>query len=769
MLQALTRWATLLCALALLAGPGAHAETLTATGTVLMPDGEPAAGAEVFVFWFFSNADGEVDQVEAETTTAEDGIFELTVEGQGDSIRSWPVGAMLEGYGLGWTATEPDRLHDLTIRLHEGTTVAGRVVDPTGQPVEGATVMVQEVGGDEDSSDSIYPPQRLASETDADGRYEFPGMPVGKQVRLSAYSSGFAPCYFVRGKAEEMSDREITLEPGGAITGRVVREGEPVPGVRIHARREEGYHERAWATTREDGSFAIDQMKAGIQTVYVDPPESWTAAPVRHVNAPVGEPIDVGEIELIRGGVVNGLVSDRETGEPVTKVAVTAYPSEEDFPFAGLWTTYADADGHYELRLPPGRYWLHGDGRGAGYQYRGDEPWLHEVEVADGQSVEGFDMSLTPIEAHTVTGVVVDEDGRPVEGALVKAAGGVRGEAQTDAEGRFQIAGEGEGMTALLAIDQRRGLVARAVAHSIDDEPRITLGPGAWATIRLVDPEGNGIARQPVNCRYSVWDQARTYGRTLYLPKQFTDQDGRVRLGPLPSRVELEVWWYGAAEFITREDWGEGFTLQPGEERDVGRVVVDRAGATITGRVLDVDGNPVAECLVIDMIGEAETRTDESGRFEVTGLPFIRDGVRPTTAYRAFIVAGLPEGGVYGALPDFEVSWEFPADLALEAPGSLAGRLVGADGTPMAGDRVELSPVYYGPVFRVSASRFGDVLLEGHADTDEDGHFRFDGLIPGVRYRAYWRDARGIGLPVTDEIVTDPGNKIDLGDVSPNQ
>ncbi len=744
---------------------GVDAAELTVTGTVLTPEAGPAAGATVFANWLFVEKPGKYNHVQAETAAGADGAFELTLEGEGEPIHSWAVGAMMDGYGLGWAFVERAEAEGVVIRLHEPATVAGRVIGPDRQPVEGARVTVQEISASGDRGDSIYPPLTIRQTTGPDGRFEFPGMPADALVRLSAGASGYAPHYGSQKPVAAMGDAEIVLTPGGVITGRVTRGGEPVPEVRVWSRREQQYYGRSAAVTDERGAFALDQFKRGVQTVYVEAPEGWTAEPIEHVAANAGEPVELADIELIRGGVVTGVVGDRETGEPVTMAAVMAYASEEDFPFAGLWTAFADAEGQYELRMPPGRYWLHADGRGAGYRYRGEEPWLHEVEVVEGQSAE-LNIPLTPVAR--LAGTVVDAEGAPVEDALVIASGGVHGEAHTDAEGRFRLSGDGEAMTALLAIGKERGLVGRAVVKDISERPRITLEPGAWATLTMVDPAGRPIAGQHMACSYSVWDAERTHGWTLYVPMQYTDEGGRVRLGPLPGGVELRLWCYDAQAFIVEDDWGEAVTLRPGEERDVGRVVVDRFGATIAGQVLDIGGQPVEGALVIDMIGGQETRSNEHGRFELTGLPFSRQGVRPTSPYRAFIVAGVPAEDLCAALPDFDVSWEFDARVTLEPLGSVTGRLVQADGTTLPEARLDLWPMYSGRVPEVDAARLGSARLFAETATDDDGRFRFDGLIAGVTYRLICHGASGGRNTLPPEIVTEPGAVRELGDVSPN-
>ncbi|MCK4324624.1 MAG: carboxypeptidase regulatory-like domain-containing protein [Armatimonadetes bacterium] len=733
-------------------------------GRVLTPDGQPAANADVFTEWLFRDRPGHFDEVLAETTTGEDGRFTLTIEGNGEPWPRWAVGATKDGFGLGWTMVELSESEEIVIRLHQATIVAGRVVNPDGQPIEGAEVVVAETSGKEER-DSIYLWSRFAETTGADGHFEFSGMPLGKFVRLSARASGYVLYSGSAQPVELMADLEIELERGGVITGRVVADGKPVPEVEVWARREHPYYERSMARTGADGRFELDQLKAGMQTVYVEAPKGWTAEVVRHVTANVGQPIELEDIKLIRGGVVTGVVRDRVTGQPIKSVSVKAYLSEEEFPFGGWWSAYPDAEGRYSLRLPPGRYWLHGDGRGEGYQYRGEEPWLHEVDIATGENVEGFDIPLTP-EAR-VSGLVMDDGGRPVENVIVKAAGGADGETRTDARGRFTLGGRGDGLVSLLAIDDERGLVGQLVLPGVSEDARITLRPGAWAMLRIVDADGKGVQGQRVSCNYNIWDAERTYGRTLYVPAQFTDKEGRLRLGPLPAGVELDLWCFGAQEFITEREWPETFVLQWGEQRDLGTAVVDRGGQTIVGRILNIEHRPVPNCLVVDLWSGAEAQTSDDGKFELAGVPLVRSGVRPQRAYEALLLAGKARDALFAAQPVSEPEWRFPVELVLEPLGSAAGRVLTADGQPLADARVEAITNAWQRMPEVDVpARFGDARLWDETRTDDDGRFQFDSLIAGLTYQVAVRESSSDRSAVTRKVIADPGKTTDLGDLT---
>ncbi len=109
--------------------------------------------------------------------------------------------------------------------------IAGRVLNSvTGAPVRKALVRLNPEGD----------APLMAGETDADGRFQFTGLPAGKYW-LSAHHAGFTDrTYgarpnlqfgppFVLAPAEHRTDVDIKLPPLGAISGRVLDEdGDPI-------------------------------------------------------------------------------------------------------------------------------------------------------------------------------------------------------------------------------------------------------------------------------------------------------------------------------------------------------------------------------------------------------------------------------------------------------------------------------------------------------------------------------------------------------------
>ncbi|HEX6811519.1 MAG TPA: carboxypeptidase-like regulatory domain-containing protein [Planctomycetota bacterium] len=178
------------------------------------------------------------------------------------------------------------------------------------------------------------------------------------------------------------------------------------------------------------------------------------------------------------------------------------------------------------------------------------------------------------------------------------------------------------------------------------------------------------------------------------------------------------------------------FTLAPEEQRhDV--VLVVRPGQAIAGQVVDERGVPVAGFKVgskrkesrggvaIERFATDEaTTTDDNGFFTLSGL------ATETATVRAF-----GAGHTSATAADVAVGTGNLV-LRVERLGSVEGVLVGTEGAPIGGSRVEVGAYVEGPggghVFEHGAE--DDLPIGGRrtsATTNADGTFRLDDVRPG--------------------------------------
>ena len=330
----------------------------------------------------------------------------------------------------------------MEFRIRDSVIVEGTVRDADGVPVVGARV----VGG---AGLQMARP----SYTDGDGRYRVRQNPGGFAL-LVVRADGFVPLQETMQDLPERgtAERDLTLTRAAVVTGRVLTEdGKPLPGARVRAKGATtpgfggmGFLGESEGITDGQGRYVVDGVSPGAKVRVV----------ARHTMTTdgVSEPFEVGtggsvrapDVTLRSGKRVDVLVRDPD-GRPLPKARVELSYDRGDFPdwdTFDMWSNDAnlvtDAQGHVRQDQVPACELTvtatHPDfARG-----RSEKTILPEAT-----SPIGVEVAVTvPV---TVGGQVLDEGGRPVEGAWVTVQS--TGEtfasqrATTDAEGRFVVAG----------------------------------------------------------------------------------------------------------------------------------------------------------------------------------------------------------------------------------------------------------------------------------------------------------------------------------------
>ena len=139
--------------------------------------------------------------------------------------------------------------------LGHGIELAGRVVDPAGQPVADAAITR--------NHEWRNPAAALAS--DADGRFKIVNLRPG-QIYLTIQAKGLAAQTLLLTLSNAMPDLTIRLAPGKVFQGKVVDPaGQPIAGATAQMDRQElGPLEYDWSVaTGPDGRFNWDSAPEG--------------------------------------------------------------------------------------------------------------------------------------------------------------------------------------------------------------------------------------------------------------------------------------------------------------------------------------------------------------------------------------------------------------------------------------------------------------------------------------------------------------------------
>jgi protocatechuate 3,4-dioxygenase beta subunit len=294
---------------------------------------------------------------------------------------------------------------DVTIELRRGAAISGALLDDVGEPIVGASVMAERA----DAPAGTVPPTRVAI-TDDLGQYRIGSLIEGR-VLVSVFSS----------------PRDIVMTTNGSI----MTSGPGNLGSRIY-----------YPGTPSKGQGQPLSLEAGDDKRGVD----FTVA-VRQISVP--------RVESARDrAMLAGHVTTHE-GRPVAGAQVALVAAAP--PSIASRFTITDSDGAYQFVLPETaaatvRISVHRAGYlPAAYGQRGPADPGDEIVVAPGESKTALDVVL--LRPAAIGGTLFDENGDPIEGAIVTAfmvrtvggqprlAGGGVTRYTTDDLGHYRVAG----------------------------------------------------------------------------------------------------------------------------------------------------------------------------------------------------------------------------------------------------------------------------------------------------------------------------------------
>jgi RNA polymerase sigma factor (sigma-70 family) len=647
---------------------------INVSGQVLDPDGKPVPGATIAL----ANLLREDKVVKDLTKTDKDGRFRCDVPSSGENGYRNLV-ARSAGFAADWIDLPPGKKPEpeIVFRLSKGEVpVRGRVLTLEGKPVPGAVVHVSRIyapdgknglkqvyetwPGDPDKGAHLlqkhlgYPtsaglPEKVT--VDAEGRFEIIGVGDGRLLMLHitgdsiehtyvrvAVDPGFDPRAIRPDTSKTDPGRMVNrvgpplygptfdhaAEPCRVITGTVrdQKTGKAMADVVVSGHVTRGWWENSAHTkTDPDGKYRLLGMpNASCEVAFgmaKDSPYLMLQASVAPTEGLAPATCDM---QLVRGVIVSGRVTDRETGKPiqggVSYAPLSGNKEVLDLPAKDIHMTGAmsyrlDTDGRYRFIAPPGLglilvqvesrfgdqkpypqvrmqaehkekpYVRIDDGLGEAFLTAGNRfsslMGMHGYQVLDpavGAEPLAIDFSLEP--GKTVAVQVVGPDGKPFQGATIAGLSPT-----------FETAKKLDGpeFTAQAVVAQEKRVVAALhaekklagtaeVSADAKDSPVIQLAPWGAVTGRVVDRDGKPVAGANVRLRYAGHATALLYHDLTNDKPVTTDAEGRFRLDAPFADRKFSVSFSRKGRYLDTGGDFRNSRIAVSETKDLGDVKV---------------------------------------------------------------------------------------------------------------------------------------------------------------------------------------------------
>jgi len=489
------------------------------TGVIRGPDGKPAAGAAVMLFpeSFAGSLGVRADR---------NGGYQIFWRHRYVNVNRGYVIARDLSRNLAVAGDFYLDVTNLDAQLKPAVTLSGTVREKNGGPMAGAQVKLWvKIGNADDPLDG------LTLATDAQGNYEFKGLPADLQYTLAAgakdHGRTLQPVN-TEGASGRLEIAPIEIEPANSlVAGKVLDENDkPVAGATVSFSALGQYGQQI--TTDSAGAFQFNVIEG---TVQIQVNGQFRGVPAQSGDTNVI--LRIGQIQSggnrSQGHELKGRVTGPD-GKPAPRASVQLYPS-----FGAAQSARTGADGQYQLEWPP-----IADGRDRLLLVRDVNHNLAAIGELIGE-VSNLDVRLLP--AITVRGHVQGDDGKPVFNASLSVALG-SGAAQqplydltaaSDSFGNYEIKALPEGRQCQICVSASKfgskQLEVRAAAQGASNvlnlKPIVLRVANLVVAGRVVDEDNKPVSGVAVYSRGS--DQPNDYATS--------DSEGRFSLNVCSGQV----------------------------------------------------------------------------------------------------------------------------------------------------------------------------------------------------------------------------------------
>jgi RNA polymerase sigma factor (sigma-70 family) len=374
-------------------------ETLAVSGRVLDADGNPLAGARLYL----ASHMGKRFHVAERATSGNDGRFTLRIArsemrraAAGAAQERLQILANADGFGPDWIMLDgAGPLDGLTLRLVKDVPISGRILDPDGKPVAGARITVtgvmaargEDLGGYLETVHTGHgwryafakhwggplPGQTAVLTTGADGRLKLAGIGRERIVNFHLEGPAIATADFqvMTRAAEKVGHVQGASFDHLAAASRPIRgivrdkaTGKPLAGVAIGvmASRNLGVYPTRTVTDKDGRYEVLGIAKSPQYFVQLRPPDGSYFRRSAEVKDTVGLDPLIADIDMVQGLTVRGKIMDKATGRPIATARVDYHPLWQN-PYVarkltGGWDPHSETttgpDGSYTLTVLAG-------------------------------------------------------------------------------------------------------------------------------------------------------------------------------------------------------------------------------------------------------------------------------------------------------------------------------------------------------------------------------------------------------------------------------
>lgn len=553
--------------------------------------------------------------------------------------------------------------HKLKFKLKPAASISGRVVDRSGNAVPNAAVYPNKAS---ELKGTFNRDQASAcrGRTDENGNFVISHLNKRGRWQLCAVAKGYSPAlseFYALGE----TSAEIVLDAGLSCSGQVVDSAtqSSLENIKVVANTTLSYRMHVESVSDSEGRFVLTDLAEGEYSLDVDDPVYVQENESEKFNIVSGKELSGLRIELVTGGTVFGRVYDKDTGEGISGVNLSTYSKDSNAP---IRSEYTDSTGIYQITgLATAPYEI-SYSRIDGYPSMGHQD-KRVLEVKTGEIIPDLDFPIS--KGICVRGIVVDNDGNPVEKASVSQRIGYQTywvRATSASDGSFELMGL-KATEKLYLKARTNEMASRTIGPLLlPDEGLegiiLTLEDGGSISGKVVDTSGNPIISRDIS--------AYLRNEEIGNPSQSTDSKGRFRLPALTAgtydiKVSPQSQAGGFREIHKTVELGPGEHLT-----DVVVIVDESDGFEIAGRVTNTEGNALQNAWAFTRSHSTDTsgnaQTDKNGYYKISGLD---EGI--------YYVDVSHNNYSSAKMNDVEAG-STGVDFVLEGCGAIEGRVVSA-------------------------------------------------------------------------------------------